>query len=39
VFPRGSEEEDGWWEESEDEADAEFLYCTALFTEDHGGEV
>ena len=35
----GSEEEDGRWEESEDEADAECLYCAGLFTEDDGVEV
>jgi hypothetical protein len=33
----GSEDE-GWWEESGTEADAECLYCAGLFTEDHGVE-
>jgi hypothetical protein len=31
-------EEDGWWKGSEDEADAECLYCASLFTADHNGE-
>jgi hypothetical protein len=34
----GSEEEEGWWEERKDEADAECLYCAGLFTEDRGVE-
>jgi hypothetical protein len=32
----GSEDENGRWEESEDKADAECLYCAGLFTEYHG---
>jgi hypothetical protein len=34
----GSEEEDGGGKGSEDEADAECLYCVSLFTADHNGE-
>ena len=33
-----SEEEDGWGKGSEEEADAECLYCACLFTEEHDGE-
>jgi hypothetical protein len=31
-------EEDAWGRESEDEADAECLYCAGFFSEDHDGE-
>ena len=34
----GSEEEGGWWKESEGEADAICLCCAGLFFEDHNGE-
>jgi len=34
----GSEEEDGWGNGSEDEADAVCLYCASLYTADHNGE-
>jgi hypothetical protein len=34
----GSEEEDGWGRGSEDDADAECLYCASSFTADHNGE-
>jgi hypothetical protein len=34
----GSEEQGGCGKESEDEADAEYLYCASLFTADHNGE-
>ena len=38
MFTGGSEGENGRWERSEDEADAEFLYRAGLFTEDHGAQ-
>ena len=37
MFPRGQKKKmDGGGEKSEDEGDAECLYCAGLFTEDHG---
>jgi hypothetical protein len=33
-----SKEGDRWGTESEDEADAECLYCAGLFSGDHSGE-
>jgi hypothetical protein len=37
VFSR-SEDDDGLRKESKDEADAECLYCSGLFSEDHDGK-